>query len=355
MPWNDQNGGNRGNGGGGGPWGNQPGGGGGRRGNGRGPQQPPDLDELLRKGAERLKGGVPGGGMGVALVLLVVAAVYLLTGIYRVETDERGVVLQFGKHLTTTDPGLRYHLPWPIQSVFVVKTESQQNIEIGATERESRMLTGDSNILDLQFNVQWIVADPREFLFNVATPEIVIKTTAESVVREVVGRSTFSNISERGRQEAEEQVKVEMQRILNSYGAGVLIAQVKFGKVDPHPLVVDAYLDVTTARADRTKMENQAEAYRNKIVPEAEGQAARVVAEAEAYREQVIREAEGEAQRFTSVYNEYRLAPDVTRRRLYLETMEDVFEGTPKMILENDGSGVVPYLPLKELSKPNRN
>lgn len=355
MSWNDQSGGNRGNGGGGGPWGNQPGGGGGKRGNGRGPQQPPDLDELLRKGAERLKGGVPGGSIGIALVFLVIAAVYLFTGLYRVDTDERGVVLQFGKHLTTTDPGLRYHLPWPIQSVFVVKTESQQNIEIGTTERESRMLTGDSNILDLQFNVQWIVADPREFLFNVATPELVIKTTAESVVRGVVGRSTFSNISESGRQEAEEQVKVEMQRILDSYKTGVLIAQVKFGKVDPHPLVVDAYLDVTTARADRTKVENQAEAYRNKIVPEAEGQAARVVAEAEAYREQVIRQAEGEAQRFLSVYGEYRLSPEVTRRRIYLETMESVLSGTPKIILESDGTGVVPYLPLDQLSKSKRN
>jgi len=278
-----------------------------------------------------------------------------LTGVYRVETDERGVVLQFGKHLNTTVPGLRYHLPWPVQSVFVVKTESQQNIEIGATERESRMLTGDSNILDLQFNVQWIVANARDYLFNVATPESVIKTTAESVVREVVGRSTFSTISESGRQEAEVQVRQEMQRILDSYGTGVLIAQVKFGKVDPHPLVVDAYLDVTTARADRAKVENQAKAYRNKVVPEAEGQAARIVAEAEAYREQVIRQAEGEAQRFLSVYKEYRLAPEVTRRRIYLETMESVFSGTSKIILESDASGVVPYLPLDQLSKSKRN
>lgn len=354
MPWNNQNGGNRGNGGGGGggPWGNKPGGG---RGNGRGPQQPPDLDELFRKGAERFRGGFPGGKMGVLLVGLVILLAYFFTGVYRVETDERGVVLQFGKHLTNTAPGLRYHLPWPVQSVFIVKTERQRNIEIGNVERESRMLTGDSNIVDVLVNVQWLVSDARDFTFNVATPETVIKTTAESVVRQVVGRNQFTYISEDGRAATETQVKAGIQEILDSYNSGVYIAQVKFGKIDPHPLVVDAYRDVTTARADRVKLENQAEAYSNTIVPEAEGQAARVVAEAEAYREQVIREAEGEAQRFISVYNEYRLAPDVTRRRIYLEAMEDVLEGTPKIILEKDGSGVVPYLPLSELSRPKTN
>ena len=354
MPWNNQSGGgNRGNGG--GPWGNQPGGGGNRN-NGRGPgQQPPDLDELLRRGAERFGGGLPGGGIGTILILAVIILGYLFSGVYRVETAERGVVLHFGKHLTTTEPGLHYHLPWPVQSVIIVSTEKQRDEQIGLTERESRMLTGDSNIVDVLVNVQWLVSDAKDFSFNVATPDIVIKTTVESVVRQVVGRNTLAYISESGRSDIERQVKKAAQEILDSYGSGVVIQNVVFGKIDPHPLVVDAYRDVTTARNDRAKLENQAEAYRNTVVPEAEGQAARIVAEAEAYREKVIREAEGEAQRFLSVYGEYKRAPDVTRRRLYFEAMEEVLEGTPKIILENEGSGVVPYLPLEELSKPKRN
>lgn len=352
MPWNNQSGGNRGNGG--GPWGNQPGGGGPRN-NGRGPgQQPPDLDELLRRGAERFGGGFPGGGLGTILIILVVVVGWLFSGLYRVKADEQAVVMQFGKHIATTDPGLRYHWPYPIQSKIIVATERQNDIQIGLTERESRMLTGDSNIVDVQVNVQWLVGNPRDFAFNVATPEIVIQTTVESVVRQIVGRNTLQYISETGRSDIERQVLNVAQEILDDYKSGVVIQNLVFGRVDPHPLVIDAYRDVTTARQDRAKLENQAEAYRNTVVPQAEGEAAKLIAEAEAYREKVIREAEGEAQRFVSVYNEYKRAPDVTRRRMYLEAMEEVLQGTPKIILENEGTGVVPYLPLEELSKPKR-
>lgn len=354
MPWNDQNGGNRGNGGGGGPWGNQPGGGGGRRGNGRGQQQPPDLDELLRKGAERFRGGFPGGGMGGILVALILLAGYAATGIYKVETEELGVELRFGKYSNTTLPGLHYHAPWPIETVLTPNVQQQQTVSVGANEGESQMLTGDENIVDLQFNLQWRIADAPEFLFNVAMPEVVIKTTAESVMREVVGQNTLTFVTQDGRDQMQLEVRNGVQKVLDGYNAGVYVDQVKLVRVDPHKSVVEAYRDVQAARADRERMRNEAETYANRVVPEAQGKAAREIAQAEAFKQQAIRGAEGEAQRFLSVYGEYRLAPNVTRRRIYLETMEEVMSGRSKVILDSEG-GVVPYLPLQELSKKSGN
>lgn len=352
MPWNNQNGGNRGNGG--GPWGNQPGGGGGGRNNGRGQQQPPDLDELLRKGAERFKGGFPGGSFGLILVALVLIAGYGATGFYKVETEELGVVLRFGKYSNTTMPGLHYHAPWPIETVMTPNVQQQQTVSVGANESESQMLTGDENIVDLQFNLQWRIANAPEFLFNVAFPEVVISTTAESVMREVVGQNTLIFVTQEGRDQVQDAVRTGVQKVLDGYKAGVYVDQVKLVRVDPHKSVVEAYRDVQAARADRERMSNEAEAYANRVVPEAQGMSAREIAQAEAFKQQAIRGAEGEAQRFLSVYSEYRLAPNVTRRRIYLETMEEVMAGRSKVILDSDG-GVVPYLPLQELQRKNSN
>jgi modulator of FtsH protease HflK len=353
MPWNNQSGGG-GRGGGGGPWGNQPGGGG-QRPNGRGPQQPPDLDELFRKGAERFKGGFPGGGLGSLLIILVLFAGWLFTGIYKVETDELGVVLRFGKYTNTTLPGLHYHMPWPIESALTPPVQTQKTISIGSSESESQMLTGDENIVDLQFNVQWRIADAPKFLFNVAYPEIVIKSTAESVMREVVGQNTLTFVTQDGRDQVQADVRKGTQDVLDGYNAGIYIDQVKLVRVDPHKSVVEAYRDVQAARADRERMRNEAEAYANKVVPEAEGKAARTVAEAEAFKEQAVRGAEGEAQRFLSVYGEYKNAPGVTRQRIFIETMEEVLAGRNKVILDEGAGGVVPYLPLGELSKKSSN
>jgi membrane protease subunit HflK len=350
MSWNNQNGGNRGNGG--GPWGNQPGGGGGRN-NGRG-QQPPDLDELLRKGVERFRGGFPGGGLGLILVGLIVIGAYGATGFYKVETDELGVVLRFGKYSNTTLPGLHYHAPWPIETVLTPNVQAQQTVSVGANESESQMLTGDENIIDLQFNLQWRIANAPEFLFNVAFPEVVISTTAESVMREVVGQNTLTFVTQEGRDQVQDEVRKGVQEVLDSYKAGVYVDQVKLIRVDPHKSVVEAYRDVQAARADRERMRNEAETYANRVVPHAQGQAAREIAEAEAFKQQAIRGAEGEAQRFLSVYAEYRKAPNVTRRRIFLETMEEVMAGRPKVILDG-GSGVVPYLPLQELTRKSGN
>ena len=353
MPWNNQNGGNRGNGG--GPWGNQPGGGGNRN-NGRGPgQQPPDLDELLRRGAERFGGGIPGGGLGSALIILVAVVGWMLSGFYKVGAEEVGVVLQFGKYSNTTTPGLHYHLPWPVEAVETPNVQKQQTIAIGVNESERQMLTGDENIIDLEFNVQWRIADAPKFLFNLAYPETVIKTTSESVMREVVGTQTLTFVTQDGRDEVQRLVREGVQAVLNGYDAGIYVDQIKLVRVDPHKSVVAAYRDVQAARADRERMRNEAEAYANKVVPEAQGRAARAVAEAEAFKEQSVRGAEGEAQRFTSVYNEYRLAPDVTRQRIFIETMEEVLSGRNKIILDEGAGGVVPYLPLGELTKKSGN
>lgn len=347
MPWNNQNGG----GGGGGPWGNQPRGG---RGNGRGSQQPPDLDELFRRGAERFRGGFPGGGLGAALVFLVLVAAWGATGFYKVETEELGVVLRFGKYSNTTLPGLHYHMPWPIETVMTPNVQQQRTVSIGATETESQMLTGDENIVDLQFNLQWRIANAPDYLFNVAYPEIVISTTAESVMREIVGQNTLTFVTQDGRDQVQAQVREGVQNVLDSYKAGVYVDQVKLVRVDPHKSVVEAYRDVQAARADRERMRNEAETYANRVVPEAQGMAARTIAEAEAFKQQAIRGAEGEAQRFLLVYGEYRLAPRVTRRRIFLETMEEVMAGRSKIILDSKG-GVVPYLPLQELSRKSGN
>jgi membrane protease subunit HflK len=362
MPWSNQGGGWQGGGGGRGPWGQGPRGGGPR---------PPDLEDLLRRGQDRFRGMLPGGDLsGKTLIfgVIVLALIWLATGVYRVNADEQGVVLRFGAYSRTTMPGLNYHLPWPIESVLKPPVSRQNREEIGFRSvgdpvrqvsirdvpDESLMVTGDQNIVDIDFAVQWRIKDAGEFLFNVENPSQTIKLVAESAMREVIGKSQIQRVLTEGRGPVEQSTRDLMQRVLDSYKAGILIIQVNLQKVDPPSQVIEAFRDVQAAQADRERATNEAEAYRNDIIPRARGEAQRMVQAAEAYKQEVTANAQGEAARFTSVYNEYRLAKDVTARRMYLETMEQILRGTNKVVVDQKAGapGVQPYLPLPELQRP---
>jgi membrane protease subunit HflK len=299
------------------------------------------------------------------VAVLIVAAVWLASGIYVVQPDEQGVVLRFGAFVGRTTPGLNYHLPWPIESVETPQVTRENQINIGyrsAADRdsnelrdvpeESLMLTGDENIDDVNFTVYGVINNAADYLFNVEKPDDAITAVAESAMREVVGQNQAEPILTADREPIQDQVRDLMQRVLDSYGAGVTVTRVQMQKADPPAQVIDAYRDVQAARTDQDRMRNEAEAYANKVVPEARGQAARIVQQAEGYKQQVIAEAQGEAARFVSVYQEYKKAPDVTRRRIYLDTMRDILSGMNKVILDNKAnSGVVPYLPLPAIKE----
>jgi membrane protease subunit HflK len=356
MPWNNQTGGGRPGGGGRGPWGGGPSGG----------STPPDLEALFRRSQEKLRQALPKGfgGGGALIVGLIVIAVWLMSGIYVVDPDEQGVVTRFGAFVGRTTPGINYHLPWPIEAVETpaVTRENQLNIgyRLGSPDNsrdvpeESLMLTGDENIVDINFTVFWVIKDAGAFLFNVENPDNqldgTVKAVAESAMREVVGKNQIEPILTANREPIQDEVRDLMQRILDAYGAGVTITRVQMQKADPPAQVIEAYRDVQAARTDQDRMRNEAEAYANKVVPEARGQAARIIQQAEGYKQQVTAEAQGEAARFVSIYDQYKRAPDVTRRRIYLDTMRDVLGDMNKVIVDNKGgSGVVPYLPLPEL------
>ncbi|MFN4165415.1 MAG: FtsH protease activity modulator HflK [Ferrovibrio sp.] len=372
MPWSNQGGGWQGGGGGRGPWGQGPRGGGpsGPGGGGFGGPNPPNLEDILRKGQDKFRNLMPGGdvsGRGILLLILVALAIWLGTGFYRVDTDEQGVVLRFGKVHSVTEPGLRYRLPWPVDSVLTPKVTTVNREEIGfrslgdsptrgAQQRdvpeESLMLTGDENIVDIDFTVLWQVKDAGQYLFNVVDPSRTIKQVAESAIREVVGKNNIQFILTEGRTKIADDTRRVMQAVLDGYNAGVVITQVALQRTEPPASVIDAFRDVQAAQADRERAQNEAEAYRNDIIPRARGEAQRMLQQAEAYKQEVIANAQGDASRFTQVYNEYRLAKDVTTKRMYLETMEEILRGTNKVIIEgSSGQGVVPYLPLPELQK----
>ncbi len=365
MPWGNKGGWQSGGGGGRGPWGQGP------RGPGGGPQAP-DLEELLRKGQERVRKLLPGGdafgNRGLLILALVIVTAWLLSGFYRVNSDEQGVVMRFGSWVKTTQPGLNYRLPWPVDSVVTPKVTRVNREEIGfrsggeggprqAAQRdvqeESLMLTGDENIVDIDFAVLWVIKDAGQFLFNIENPPATIKAVAESAMREVVGKNQIQRILTEGRQPVEQATRDLMQTILDQYQAGVQITQVNLQKVDPPAAVIDAFRDVQSAQADRERQQNEAEAYRNDIIPRARGDAQRLVQQAEGYKQEVVSLAQGEAARFVSVYNEFKVAKDVTAKRLYLGTMEKVLRGTTKIIIDTPrgSQGVVPYLPLPELQK----
>jgi membrane protease subunit HflK len=366
MPWNNQGGGWQG-GGGQGPWGGRPGGG----------QQPPDLEELLRRSQEKVKKIFPGGGGGfggnrrtMIAVPLILIAVWLASGFYRVQPDEQGVVLRFGEWIKTTQPGLNWHLPAPIETVFTPKVTRSNRVEIGfrsageiarggsAREvgNESLMLTGDENIVDINFVLLWMIKDAGQFLFNIRDPESTVKAVAESSMREIIGKTPIAEATTEARGAIELSAREQIQAILDGYGAGILITQIQLQKVDPPAEVIDAFRDVQRAQADRERLQNEAEAFANDILPRARGEAERISQEAQAYRQEVVARADGDAQRFVAVYNEYDKARDVTTKRIYLETMEDVLQGMNKVVIDQAGGGnsVVPYLPLPELERRAR-
>ncbi len=367
MPWNQNSGGGW-KGGPGGPWGQGPAGGGGT---------PPDLEELLKRSQDKLRQAMPGGigFFGSALIALVVlAAVGYFGFTVRINPDERAVVQRFGKFDRELYNGLNFRWPYPVEEVTVIPYTRQNRIEIGFStgaagpfgpirapnrSEESLMLTGDENIVDVNFNVFWNVKDAPAFLFNVRNQgdgldaNANVKAVAESAMREIIGQNEIQPILTKSRQEIEESVKALLQRTLDSYKAGIAITQVVLQKVDPPAEVIAAFRDVQAARADQERARNEAEAYANRVIPEARGEAQRILQAAQGYREQSVAEAKGRTDRFLKVYDEYQKAPEATRRRMYIETLERVLGGMDKLIIDEkaNASGVVPYLPLGELQK----
>jgi membrane protease subunit HflK len=317
---------------------------------------------------------MPGGhfsSIGIALVLLVVVTIWGLSGFYRVQSEELGVVLRFGKYIGDTQPGLRYHLPYPIETVLLPKALRVSTLSIGMTlvedparrgsttrgiPEESLMLTGDENIVDVEFTVLWRIKPTgvADFLFNIQNPEGTVKAVAESAMREVVGRANIQSILAGAQTSTEVSVQELMQKTLDSYGSGILVQQVQMQKINPPAQVVDSALDVVTARTDSERLQNEAQTYANRVVPDAKGRAAQILQVAEGYKQQAVAEAKGQSARFLKVYDEYKKAPDVTRQRIYLETMERILGGSEKLVYDGGGSSsgqsIVPYLPLSELT-----
>ena len=369
MPWQNQGGGGPwgGGGGGGGPWGGGNGGGGQRGPGGPGGfgGQPPNIEELIRRWQDWLRRRTPGGFGGKAGIIIVVVAViglWIASGFYRVLPDEQGVVLRFGERVRVEGNGLNYHLPYPIETVIKPKVTRVNRVEIGFSGGtqildESLMLTGDENIVDINFVVLWLIKDAGDFLFNVRRPEETVKAAAETVMREIVGQTPIAAALAEGRGEIEDKVRSGIQRILDDYRTGVTITEVQLLKADPPGEVVDAFRDVQRARADQERLRNEAEGYANDIIPKARGEAERLIQEAEAYKQEVVARAEGDADRFHQVYVAYRAAKDVTTQRIYLETMEEILANANKILIDQDqaGTGVVPYLPLPEVEKRRLN
>jgi len=341
---------------------------------GTGPQQSgptlPDLEQLLRRNRDKLRKALPGGnlgGRGLSLLVLAAIAIWGFSGFFRVDPDELGVVLRFGKYERDAKPGLNYHLPFPIESVLTPKVTRVNRIHIGMrlveelrrgttmrdVPEESLMLTGDENIVDVNFSIFWLVkpGGASDYLFNIQQPEGTVKAVAESAMREIVGRSTLQPVLTE-RQPIETAVQELIQSTLNKYGSGIQITQVQLQKADPPSQVIDSFRDVQSARADLERAQNEAQTYANKVVPEARGRATQITQNAEAYREQTVAEAKGATSRFLKIYDEYKKAPEVTRRRMYLETMERLFGGTEKIIMDSGAtSGIIPYLPLDQLTR----
>jgi modulator of FtsH protease HflK len=330
--------------------------------------KPSDLDEFLRLSQDKLGSLLPGnlGGRGIALIALAAVALWGFSGFFRVEPDELGVVMRFGKFQREAPPGLNYHLPYPIEAALTPQALRINKIDIGFNllrgsamrdePQESLMLTGDENIVDVNFSVLWKVQPNRvgDYLFNVQSPEGTVKAVAESAMREVIGRSNIQAILTGARQTIETAVQELMQKTLDDYGAGVVVQQVQLQKVDPPAQVLDAFRDVQAARSDLERAANEAQTYANRVVPEARGRAAKAIQDAEAYREQTVAEAKGQASRFSQVYEQYKKAPDVTRKRIYLETMEGVLGAANKTIIDSgaqSNTGVVPYLSLDSLPR----
>ena len=356
MPWNNNNGGGGWKGGGGGPWGSGP--------QPRGPQ-PPDLEELLRRSQDRLRSALPGGGQSNALIggllILGLAVLWLFNSIYTVQPNELGQELVFGDPKEeVSSPGLHF-IFWPVETVEIVSTRVNQE-RVGVDDGTRRtgaadnlMLSADQNIVEINFSVLWRVSDPKSFLFNVDEPAAFLRRVAESAMRELVGRSSAEEVRTERRAEVEEGVRNLVQSTLEAYGAGISIVGVQLERADPPTEVADAFEEVQRAQQDLNRFQLEADQYANRRLGDARGEAAQISEQAIGYRQQVVAEAQGESQRFVSVLGEYEQAEDVTRERLFLETMERVLGASNKIILEQsgDGPGVLPYLPLDQLQRNN--
>lgn len=353
MPWTPSGGNNNS------PWGQN-----------QRPNPPKDLEDLIKKSQDKFKGALPPGVSGkkfLPLAILAIIAIWALTGFYRVNPGEQGVVLRFGEYVRTSSNGLHYHLPSPVETVDIINVEKQNRVEIGSLAANNRrsnrrsnislseatMLTGDENIVKVPFTLLWNIKDPAQYLFNVRNPEGTIKSVAESAIREVIAQRPIQPVLNEGRLEVETETYRIVQETLDRFKTGINVLQVQLQDVTVPDEVVDAFRDVQRAEADRERFINEAETYRNSVVPVARGNAARLIQEAEAYREKVVKEAEGVGKRFLSIYEAYSEAPDVYTQRLYLETLEEILTNRTKVIIDskNAGAGVVPYLPLPELKK----
>jgi len=360
MAWNEPGGGNNKD-----PWG------------GRGDQGPPDLDEVVRKMQDKLGGlfggrkksggggggGGPGAGFtGIGLIAGIAAVVWLFSGIYIVDAGKQGVIMRFGAFNEITMPGPHWRIPYPVDQVEIVDVEQRRFVEIGyrsggagqssvAVPREALMLTEDENIVNIKLAVQYQVGDPKRYFFNVRDPNSVLKQVAESAVREVIGQSKMDFVLKEGRAEVVSRTKDVMQRILDRYESGLLVSDVNLQDAQPPEEVQAAFSDAIKAREDKERLKNEAEAYSNDIIPKARGAAARQIQEAEAYREALIAKAEGEASRFSQLLTEYTRAPEITRKRLYFETMESVLARTGVVLVDSESANSLMYLPLDQLMK----
>ncbi|MCK8786504.1 FtsH protease activity modulator HflK [Roseomonas sp. NAR14] len=363
SPWgNPRPGGPSGGGQSGGPWGS-PGGG------GRGP----DFDELIRQAQDSVRRVLPrrwGSGKGIGLLAVLVLAVWAASGFYRVQPYEQGVVLRFGRFDRTAPPGLNYHIPWPVESVMTPNVTGIRRVDVGFRAsgdspvqrptpardvlEESMMLTGDENIIDIDFAVFWRVGDVGRYLFSTRNPDQTVKSAAESMMREVIGRTPIQPALTEARAQIEQQVRQGAQAIMDQYNSGVEILQVQLQKVDPPGAVIEAFRDVQRAAADRERARNEAESYRNDIVPRARGEAQRLIQEATGYRETQVARANGETQRFLYVLSAYQQAQDITVQRMYLETMEEILRLNPKIVVDDRLQGLIPFLPLNEGGRGGR-
>ncbi len=373
------------------PWGDSGQNKGGKNNNpwGNGPQhaQSPDMEDVIKNAQEKLNtmfgGGNGGGGhrggsqksgggsasgFGIGFLFLILLVLWGGTGFYRVQPAENAVIMTFGKMTDTrTETGLGYHFPWPIQQVVTVNVDKQRSLDIGFRSlgnrrgqdikdvrdepSESLMVTGDENIIDIDFVVLWDITDAGKYLFAIRNPEKTVKKVAESAMREIIGQTDIQPALTGARADIESKTKLLMQEMLDEYQSGINIDQVQLQKVSPPRQVVDAFDDVQRARADKERAKNQADAYRNSIIPKARGEAEQQIQQAEAYKQSVINIATGEAERFNSVYRAYSSSKDITARRLYLETMQEILANGNKIILDSEGQGVLPYLPLDRMQK----
>lgn len=333
-----------------GPWGNS------NNPWGKRPNDQPDIEELIRKSHQQFKKMMPGGfgsnGGGILFILAIIIVGWLVSGFYLVSEGEQGAVLRFGKWTETTSPGLRYHLPYPVETVIVQKVSTVNRIDSESLSQRDNddmgyMLTGDENLVSVNFTVLWFIKDLGHFLFNGKNPEVMVRAAAESAVREIIGQTPIASALTEGRGNINQRAVALLQKMMDDYNLGIQIQEVQLQRVDPPSPVIDAFRDVQRARADQVRLVNEAEAYRNDILPRAEGDASKIIQDSEAYRQAVVARAKGDASRFESILKEYKQAPNVTKERMYLETMQEVVAASHKIIADKGtNQGILPYLPL---------